>query len=86
VQHASRTGEALESIRKAVSVITDLSTHIAEVSERQSHSAGAVNSRVESISQVARSTVEDASELAHATEDLLGLAQELESMVGRFRA
>jgi methyl-accepting chemotaxis protein len=86
VEHAARTGEALEAIREAVSVITELNTHIAGVSELQSRSAEAVNGNVGSISQVAASTADDAAELTRSTEDLLRLAQELEVMAGQFRA
>jgi methyl-accepting chemotaxis protein len=85
VEHAARTDGALNAIRDAVAAISNLNGHIAEVSEKQTLSANAVNLSVGNISQVARSTVDDAAELSRSTEDLLHLAEELGSIAGRFK-
>jgi len=80
VQHALRTSSALDATRNAVVSIKYLNTHIAPVSEHQTHGADQCNVNAANIEAVARATVQDAVELGRPTGALGQIAEELERL------
>ena len=85
VVSVEESAEALATISGSVGVITRMNAQIAANSMGQSQAAESINQKLEDIGAIAR----EASGLAHdthgASEQLAGLARELDNLVSRFR-
>ncbi len=85
VDHASRAGESLQAITKAVSVIKDMSNQIASASEEQSAVSLEINRNINNISEVANETATGSREISKGASELARLATDLQSLVGQFK-
>ena len=85
VGQAGRAGAAFDSIARAVSRITDMSTQVAGAVEEQSAVAEDINRNIVSISQISAQTAAGARQTAAASGELAQLAAQLQSLVGQFR-
>ncbi len=85
VEKASRAGQSLATISRAVEQINDMSNQIASASEEQSAVAEEINRNVVIITDMANQTALGAQQTASASEDLARLAAGLQSLVSRFK-
>ena len=85
VEKVTRSGEALQQIAKAVSIITDMNNQIATASEEQSAVAEEINRNVVSISDLANAAFDHAGGTLRTSEALHELSQELDEQVQKFR-
>lgn len=85
VDHASRAGQSLQNITRAVSVIKDMSNQIASASEEQSAVSLEINRNINNISDVANETAKGSREISTGAAELARLAAELQSLVGQFK-
>lgn len=76
---------ALNDIVEQVSLIAALNTQMATAAEEQSYVAEEINQNITEISQFADSTADDASKTISVSENLVRLANRLESLVMNFR-
>lgn len=85
VEYAASAGDSLEVINQSASTISDMNTQIASAAEEQGSVAEEVNRNVVNITQIADSTAESTNELLAANDNLNSLADQLRTMIGRFR-
>jgi methyl-accepting chemotaxis protein len=81
VQQASRAGESLGAITRAVATISNMNTQIATAAEEQSHVAEEINRNILNITRVVDETAEGASNTATASENLLKLSGGLQALL-----
>ncbi len=85
VSETAKAGESLSKITDAVSVINDMSSHIASAADEQSAVSREMHENVLSISQAADQTAQGASENLAASQEMAKLAENLQRLVGRFQ-
>ncbi len=85
VNETAKAGESLSKITQAVSVINDMSSHIANAADEQSSVSREIHENVLSISQVADRTAQGAQENLSASREMAKLAENLQHLVGRFQ-
>ncbi len=85
VVQARSAGESLDTIAAAVGIISDMNTQIASAVEEQSAVAEELNKNISNISRIAEMSAEGSHQTAMASEEIRHLADELESLVGRFK-
>ena len=85
VEKTAIAGDSLQKITQAVSVINDMSTHIASAAEEQSSVSQEMHQNVSSISEMADRTSQGASENLEASQELARLAEHMQKLVGRFK-
>lgn len=85
VNEAAKAGDALASITKAVTIISDMNHQIASASEEQSAVASNVDQNINLISQVATKTAEGAQKTAEASGQLTYLAEDLQRLVHQYK-
>ncbi len=85
VSETAKAGESLSKITDAVSVINDMSSHIASAADEQSAVSREMHENVLSISQAADQTAQGASENLAASQEMAALAENLQRLVGRFQ-
>ncbi|MEP1740753.1 MAG: methyl-accepting chemotaxis protein [Kangiellaceae bacterium] len=85
VAETAKAGESLSKITDAVSVINDMSSHIASAADEQSAVSREMHENVLSISQAADQTAQGASENLAASQEMATLAENLQRLVGRFQ-
>jgi len=85
VSHANAAGESLELITTAVSSINDMNTQIASAAEEQSSVAEEINRNVVNINDMAEMISDGSQQTAKSSNDLEGLASQLQNVVSRFR-
>ncbi len=76
---------SLDAITAAVTTINDVNTQVASSAEEQSAVAEEMNRNVTSISDAAEGNSQAARQTTEASEQLAGLATELQMLVGRFK-
>ena len=82
---AHAAGDSLQSINRAVSIITDMNTQIASAAEQQGQVAEEINRNVVNISDAQAQTAEGGNQTATASGELARLAAQLQELVGQFR-
>jgi methyl-accepting chemotaxis protein len=82
---ANQTAEALSRIAEDISRATDLVADIADASNGQASSITQINQGINQVAAVTQTTTATSEESASASEALLGQAEELRQLVGRFR-
>jgi methyl-accepting chemotaxis protein len=85
VDHASRAGQSLQAITRAVSVIKDMSNQIASASEQQSAVTIEINRNINNISEVANETASGSLEISKGAAELTKLATEMQSLAAQFK-
>lgn len=85
VSETAKAGESLAKITDAVSVINDMSSHIASAADEQSSVSREMHENVLTISQAADQTAQGASENLAASQEMAKLAEHLQKLVGRFQ-
>ena len=85
VQHARQAAEALETITQAVSVISEMNTHIATAAEEQSAVAEDINRNVTNIGMVAQEVAGGADEASAASSELTKLAEQQRRLINQFK-
>jgi methyl-accepting chemotaxis protein len=83
VSETAKAGESLTKITEAVSVINDMSSHIASAADEQSSVSREMHENVLIISQAAGQTAQGASENLAASQEMAKLAEHLQKLVGR---
>ena len=86
VATVERTVGALSAISQSVATITAMNTRISAGAQEQSQATGDISASVGKIGDIARQTSEGARETQGVSTELAGLAQDLKSLVGQFRA
>lgn len=79
-------GTSFETIATAVSSISDMTIQISSATEEQSTVAQDISRNMNSINQSAETTGANASKASKSSEDLVNLAQQLQNLVGEFKA
>jgi methyl-accepting chemotaxis protein len=85
VEKAKHVNDSLDAITASVRAIEEMNSQIAVASEDQSKVAGAINQNILRIREVADTTARGAQEAASANRDVVSMAENLESLVGRFK-
>lgn len=85
VDNASKAGESLNGITESVATISSMTAQIAASAEEQSQVAEEINENIVRISLVAEKTVSRASDTSEKSGQLAGLAQDLDSLVSKYR-
>ena len=85
VQQAAEAGTSLEAIANAVTRINDMNTQIASSSEEQSAVADEIDRNINNISQIATENATASEQTMAASEELAKLADELNTLAGRFK-
>ncbi|SFB82583.1 methyl-accepting chemotaxis sensory transducer with Cache sensor [Marinospirillum celere] len=85
VTHAQETSQALEEVAAAIQQIADMNTQIASAAEQQAAVADEINRNVVNINELSSQTEEGARHTTQASEELAGLAENLNSQVSQFR-
>lgn len=85
VAQAGQAGEALRTITQAVQTITQMNEQIASAAEEQSAVTEEIHRNTEVISTIADRNESGASECSQSSQQMVGLAAELASKVGRFK-
>ncbi len=85
VQNSQNAGESLSHVLSAVEVINDMNLHVASAAEQQNKVSVKVNSSIDHIGSLADSTVEYAQQTATASRQMAAHANQLETLVGKFK-
>jgi len=85
VTHAQQTSTALEEVAAAIQQIADMNTQIASAAEQQAAVADEINRNVVNINELSTQTEEGATHTTQASEDLAGLAENLNHQVSQFK-
>lgn len=85
VDIAGDTGEKLEAIAKAVTLIDNIAQQIATATEEQTMVAREINESIHNISSVADENAENVKQCTQASESLSRLAEQLQALVTQFR-
>ena len=82
---AEDTSKALEEIVAGSTKVTDLIGEIAAASKEQAHGIAQINTGLSQVDQVTQQVTASAEESASASEELSGQAQQLKSMLTKFK-
>ena len=85
IEHAAAAGKALEDIKGATEVISNVNVQIATAAEQQAQVAEEINRSVVRIKDVADQSANGAEQTAQASESLSQLAVQLQSVAAQFR-
>lgn len=85
VEQASKTGNALNSITHAISVINDMNMQIASASEQQSSVAETINENVVNVKRIAEQNAVASNQTRSSSSEIARLAEQLNEMVSQFK-
>ncbi len=85
VQNSQSAGESLSHILSAVEVINEMNLQVASAAEQQNKVSEAVNASIEHIGSLADGTVEYAQQTATASRQVAAHANQLDTLVGKFK-
>jgi methyl-accepting chemotaxis protein len=85
VEQAGHAATSLAEITRAISTINDMNTQIASAAEEQSAVAEEINKNVATIKRMTSETALETRQTAGASDELAGLAVQLDGLVGRFK-
>jgi methyl-accepting chemotaxis protein len=77
--------EAVKELSKSLGSVREMSQSISAATEEQTTNARQVSKAVESVNEQTQSTAASAEELSSATEELSGMARDLQEVVGQFK-
>ncbi len=84
-ESSQKSGRALEEILERINEVSMQVNQIATAAEEQTATTGEVTSNIQQINEVVHATAQGAEETAKAAAQLAGQAEELQSLVSRFR-
>jgi methyl-accepting chemotaxis protein len=84
-ESSQKSGRALGEILERINEVTTQVNQIAIAAEEQTATTGEVTSNIQQINEVVHTTAQGAEETAKAAAQLAGQAEELQSLVSRFR-
>ena len=84
VQQASRTSDAFNSIAQSVAVINDMNAQIANAGEQQNIVVDDIQNNIHKIASTANDTMQYAGSLDTLCHELVGLADQLKTLVDKF--
>ncbi|MES9942332.1 MAG: methyl-accepting chemotaxis protein [Candidatus Thiodiazotropha sp. 6PLUC7] len=85
VEQAASAGQALQKINTAVTRISEMNTQIASAAEEQSSVTEEINRSIISINSVSEQSASGAQQTALASDELARLAEQLKTLVDRFK-
>lgn len=85
VEHASKTGDALQKITTAVNSINQMNLEISNAAEQQTSVAHEIDVSLNQINQASHESVSNASEAAQESENLNQLAAHLQELMQQFK-
>jgi methyl-accepting chemotaxis protein len=85
VEQTEQAGAAFNSIAQAIGAISVMNEQIASASEKQTSVAENINRNEVRITDAARQAVKAADNIAHSSETLAHLAENLETLLGKFK-
>ncbi|MEJ2622196.1 MAG: methyl-accepting chemotaxis protein [Candidatus Thiodiazotropha sp.] len=85
VEQAATAGQALDKINTAMSQISEMNTQIASAAEEQSSVTEEINRSIVSINEVSEQSATGAQHTTQASADVAKLAEQLKSLVERFK-
>lgn len=85
VEKVTEAGSAIAKILEAVNAISEMNSHIAEASQEQSQVISEINENIVNISVVAEETVERSKNTLSKSNEVEELANQVQSVVGRFK-
>lgn len=84
IEKANITSERLGTIRGSIHEITQMSSKISDIAERQNGVAQESSRNIESINNISQQTATGAKETASASEKIIALSNELRTLVDKF--
>jgi len=85
VKQAAKAGESLTEIERLISVISQMSNHIASATEQQTQAAEEVNGRISDLSQMTIEAVTNTEDIANASKDLQLSSTQMSDIVQSFK-
>lgn len=85
VSQANETGQALQAITQAISVINDMNIQIASASEQQSSVAESINENVINVKHIAEENAVAANQTRASTSEIAHLSEQLKELVDQFK-
>ncbi len=85
VGHAHSNGRILDAITEQMTVVSDMSTHIATAAEQQSAVAEEINRNISNIRQIGGDTASSSEQMSQAADSLARLATGLQDLVNSFK-
>jgi len=85
VEQSNAAGHALQTITKAVALISDMNTQIATAAEEQFSVSEEINRNIISVSDLGSQTAAGANETTASSEELARLAVGLQSLISQFK-
>ncbi len=85
VTQASEASESLNTIVQSISAVNDINTQIAAASEEQSQVVGSIDQSITAIKDLSEQTVSHAEQSDSLSQELEGIANELQQQVQRFK-
>jgi len=85
VKQAAKAGESLTEIERLISVISQMSNHIASATEQQTQAAEEVNGRISDLSQMTIEAVSNTEDIANASKDLQLSSTQMSDIVQSFK-
>jgi len=85
VKQAAKAGESLTEIERLISVISQMSNHIASATEQQTQAAEEVNGRISDLSQMTIEAVTNTEDIAHSSKDLQLSSTKMSDIVQSFK-
>lgn len=85
VTEAANAGDSLNKITHSISTISQMNEHIASASHQQSMVASEISRNITVISDVTGQTADNSEKIAHTSQQLAQLADELKQVMGQFK-
>lgn len=85
VSQARNASESLDNIVQSISSVNDINTQIAAASEEQSQVVASIDQSITAIKDLSEQTVSDAKQSDNLSQELAGIATELQTQLKRFK-
>jgi len=85
VKQAAKAGESLTEIERLISVISQMSNHIASATEQQTQAAEEVNGRISDLAQMTVEAVSNTEDIANSSKDLQLSSTQMSEIVKLFK-
>ncbi len=85
VDKAAQADSALNQISTSITEVSDMNMHIAEAVRQQGMVTEEINANITTLSAVAHETEAGSQQISSSSEELSGLAYQLQSIIGKFK-